>query len=67
MGLFIHNQWSGLIKRPGIQFDENPLIRSISQGVSIVITFHFISLGWVWFALSDSQVSLQVIKTLLGG
>jgi D-alanyl-lipoteichoic acid acyltransferase DltB (MBOAT superfamily) len=66
VGLFIHNRWSdwmrarlgGRISRPGLQ--------RLGQVVGVLLTFHFVTLGWVWFALPTPSQSLQVFAKLVG-
>jgi D-alanyl-lipoteichoic acid acyltransferase DltB (MBOAT superfamily) len=35
-------------------------------GVGVVLTFHFVLLGWVWFAMPDTASALHVFRGLLG-
>jgi D-alanyl-lipoteichoic acid acyltransferase DltB (MBOAT superfamily) len=34
--------------------------------VNVLITFHFVALGWVWFALPSMDLSLSVFRKLIG-
>lgn len=65
LGLFINNRWSGWI-RPHL---DN---RSFPSGVETtlkfsgwLLTFNFVSLGWVWFALPTPQIAVQFFEQLL--
>lgn len=59
VGLFAHNQW--------VQFTKSRSpFASVPVQVSTLLTFAYVSLGWVWFALPDPEDALQVLRTLLG-
>jgi alginate O-acetyltransferase complex protein AlgI len=62
-GLFIHNRWTnwmrGKYSKPGsIKFQK---MLSVANWF---MTFNFISLGWVWFALSEPNSSWHVFRVL---
>ncbi len=67
IGLWVHKLFTdrtrmfyqGLNKRPRLK-------RAISIG-STLLTFHYVALGWVWFALPDVATSSCVLARLLGG
>jgi D-alanyl-lipoteichoic acid acyltransferase DltB (MBOAT superfamily) len=62
LGLFIHNRWSELTKarfaalRPGWQKTLNV--------VGALLTFQFVALGWVFFALPSPELSFHFLKVL---
>ena len=66
LGLFIHNRWSEWL-RPRLA--ERPLsagqARLLSAG-GWLLTFNYICLGWVWFALPEVGLALQVLRQLFG-
>lgn len=66
LGLFLQNRWSEFIRTryPGLQ--QNARLQSALQIGGILVTFHFIALGWVFFALSEPARSWQVILKLFG-
>jgi alginate O-acetyltransferase complex protein AlgI len=60
-GLFVHNQWASLMKT-----------RALQQGAwvswaSTALTFAFVALGWVWFALPQPADAAHVFSVLFGG
>ena len=63
LGLFIHNRWSENIK-PKLSFLNSKPFRLPYEIFSILLTFNFIALGWVWFALPDINNSLAVFTQL---
>jgi len=34
--------------------------------VGWLLTFHYVTLGWVWFALPDISLSITILKKLFG-
>jgi len=64
LGLFIQNRWSDFAKT---RFNtNNPRLQSVVNIGGILLTFHFVALGWVFFALSEPALSWQVLSTLFG-
>lgn len=62
LGLFIQNRWSDFTKT---RFNtENPRLKSALQIGGILLTFHFVALGWVFFALSEPALSWSVFEKL---
>ena len=66
-GLFIHNRWSNTLglriktlgeKRHGLQ----PLIHASS----ILLTFLYTSIGWLWFSLPETDQAWQTFLRLFG-
>jgi len=66
LGLFLQNRWSDLIRRRYPNLQQNKRLQSALQIGGILVTFHFVALGWVFFALSDPARSWQVILKLFG-
>jgi D-alanyl-lipoteichoic acid acyltransferase DltB (MBOAT superfamily) len=64
LGLFLQNRWSDFVKT---RFASNtPRMQTTLQVGGILLTFHFVALGWVFFALSEPGLSWQVILKLFG-
>ncbi|MEW6086231.1 MAG: MBOAT family O-acyltransferase [Chloroflexota bacterium] len=64
LGLFLQNRWSDFAKT---RFTvSNPRVQTALQLGGVVFTFHFVALGWVFFALSAPSLSWQVIMKLFG-
>lgn len=64
LGLFIHNRWSELTKEHFALMD--PRWQKIINGGGVLLTFNYVALGWVFFALPEPSVSLQFLRTLIG-
>ncbi|MCC6300077.1 MAG: MBOAT family protein [Anaerolineales bacterium] len=64
LGLFLQNRWSDFSKT---RFTiANPRLQTAMRIGGILLTFHFVALGWVFFALSDPSLSQTVIMKLFG-
>lgn len=64
LGLFVQNRWSDFAKK---RFSTaNPRLKSALQIGGVVLTFHFVALGWVFFALSSPWLSGIVLGKLFG-
>jgi D-alanyl-lipoteichoic acid acyltransferase DltB (MBOAT superfamily) len=64
LGLFLQNRWSDFAKT---RFTiTNPRLQTAVQLGGTLLTFHFVALGWVFFALSDPGLSQHVFMKLLG-
>ena len=65
LGLFVQNRWSDFAKtriNP-----SNPRVQTALQVGGVLLTFHFVALGWVFFALSEPSLSGMVFRKLFGG
>jgi D-alanyl-lipoteichoic acid acyltransferase DltB (MBOAT superfamily) len=66
IGLFLQNRWSEFIRTRYANAGQNTRMQTALQIGGIWLTFHFVALGWVFFALSDPSLSWQVILALGG-
>jgi D-alanyl-lipoteichoic acid acyltransferase DltB (MBOAT superfamily) len=66
IGLYIHNRWAEFSKSRMSSVYSHPLWGKIITVTGVVLTFHFVTLGWVWFALSKTNDSLFVFGKLIG-
>lgn len=62
VGLFVHNRWAEFMKGRAPWAEQ----RWAKIGGAL-LTFHYVLLGWVWFALPQPAQALHVFSTLLGG
>lgn len=63
VGLFLHNRWSSTLK-PKFKIFKEEKYAGIYQFISTLLTFNYISLGWIWFALPRISDSLLVFNKL---
>jgi alginate O-acetyltransferase complex protein AlgI len=67
VGLFIQNRWSAWIgPRLAPSLKERPRLAGLLSVGGALLTFHYVSLGWVWFALPDPALAWQVLGRLFG-
>lgn len=64
LGLFLQNRWSDFAKTRIITND--PRLQTALQLGGVLLTFHFVVLGWVFFALSKPSLSGMVFRKLFG-
>ena len=64
LGLFLQNRWSDFAKT---RFNSSsPRLQSALHVGGVLLTFHFVALGWVFFALSEPALSMIVFRKLFG-
>jgi D-alanyl-lipoteichoic acid acyltransferase DltB (MBOAT superfamily) len=66
LGLFVHNRWSGWMKSYTANLHSGSGLHTALRFSSWFLTFHWVALGWVWFALPAPETALSVFR-LLGG
>jgi D-alanyl-lipoteichoic acid acyltransferase DltB (MBOAT superfamily) len=65
-GLFIQNRWSEFVRVRFPQWGSAPRTQRWLNICGILLTFHYVALGWVFFALSTPQASLTAFMKLFG-
>jgi D-alanyl-lipoteichoic acid acyltransferase DltB (MBOAT superfamily) len=66
IGLFINNRISERTRPYLVELDKRPRLRRLSDGLGTLLTFNYVTLGWVWFALPSIQMSWNTILNLFG-
>jgi alginate O-acetyltransferase complex protein AlgI len=66
IGLFLQNRWSEFIRTRYSGVGQDLRLQPILQIGGILLTFHFVALGWVFFALREPSLSWQVFRKLFG-
>ncbi len=66
LGLYLQTLITNKIKQYPIEGKAFWQIHPVTRMVSIALTFGFISLGWIWFALDEFSTSLHVFQILFG-
>jgi D-alanyl-lipoteichoic acid acyltransferase DltB (MBOAT superfamily) len=64
LGLFVQNRWSDFVRTRYPNLQQDTRLRPVLQIGGIVLTFHFVALGWVFFALTEPALSWQVFLRL---
>lgn len=65
-GLFIHKMWSDRTRKWYNQFKKKQGQLRLWNWAGIFLTFHFVVIGWVWFALPDLNTAFSVLGKLVG-
>ncbi|MEA3327008.1 MAG: MBOAT family O-acyltransferase [Chloroflexota bacterium] len=67
LGLFIHNRWSAIVGPKVSKITAGkPFMTLIFKVSGMCLTFLFVSLGWVWFALPTTGSALITFARLFG-
>ena len=67
VGLFIHNRWAVFLHARRDRIPSAFYTSKAMRAVSLVLTFNFVALGWVWFALPSVQMSWETLIRMFGG
>lgn len=65
-GLFLQNRWSAWVTPHLSRMEIHPNVQKGLDVVGIGMTFHYVALGWIWFALPNPHLSWQFLLRLLG-
>jgi alginate O-acetyltransferase complex protein AlgI len=65
-GLFIHNRWLDWARPRMAWLEVYPVWRRASQIASWFLTFNYVALGWVWFALPNLSLAGGLFRKLAG-
>ncbi|MGD0174631.1 MAG: MBOAT family O-acyltransferase [Anaerolineales bacterium] len=66
VGLFVHNRWGEWSRDRVAKLESRPVWKKAYTAFSTLITFHYVVLGWVWFALPSVESSGKVFLRLFG-
>ncbi len=66
IGLFVHNRWLNAMRPRLRKLEERPSLKKAYDLLCVVFTFHFVLLGWIWFALPTVGMAGAVFAKLFG-
>jgi alginate O-acetyltransferase complex protein AlgI len=66
VGLFVHKQWTDRTRKWYRQLKDRTVSFRAWKTLAWALTFHYVVLGWVWFALPTLAESLAVFGRLFG-
>lgn len=66
LGLFAHKMWSDRTRAWQRKLANNRWQKQLWTAVAWLLTFHYVVLGWVWFALPTPALALQTLAKLFG-
>jgi D-alanyl-lipoteichoic acid acyltransferase DltB (MBOAT superfamily) len=64
LGLFIHNRWSEWTRLRVTAWAVTPARKAFINVAGILLTFHYVALGWVFFALTTPAQSWMFLLKL---
>ncbi len=66
LGLTAHKLWSDRTRTWYRALQEQPEQARFWKWAGILLTFHFVLIGWVWFALPTAELAARVMGRLVG-
>lgn len=66
VGLFLHKQWSDRTRKVYRRLNERPRLKAAWTVCGWLLTFEFVMLGWVWFALPTLESAAGTFVRLFG-
>jgi len=66
LGLWIHKLWTDRTRKWYIGLKNKPRTKQAWTYVGIFLTFHYVVIGWVWFAITDINVAFDTFLKLFG-
>ncbi len=66
VGLFVHNRWSNWMRQKTQMNSLSAFQQKIRSGISILLTFNFVAIGWVFFALPTPTLARETLFMLFG-
>jgi len=66
VGLFIHNRWSEWVRPRSTNLENRPGLQRSLKFAGWLLTFNFVVLGWIWFALPSPTMAWDYVQLLLG-
>jgi alginate O-acetyltransferase complex protein AlgI len=67
IGLFVHKLFTDRTRAFYQGLKDRPREAHALSWLGMLITFHYVALGWLWFALPDPALSFNVLRRLFGG
>ena len=65
LGLLIQNRWSGWAKKI-IPPSDKKWAQTLRDSAGIILTFNYVTLGWIWFVLPTPEIARNFFLILLG-
>jgi alginate O-acetyltransferase complex protein AlgI len=66
LGQFIQNRFSEWMRPRYAALEGRPRLHAAVTGLTTLVTFHYVALGWVFFALQDVSLAGKVFGKLFG-
>jgi D-alanyl-lipoteichoic acid acyltransferase DltB (MBOAT superfamily) len=66
LGLYATNRWIAFRRNRNLVLPSSPVLQRVVKFVGILITFNYVTLGWVWFVMPTARMSLSTIAQMFG-
>jgi alginate O-acetyltransferase complex protein AlgI len=66
IGLFVQNRWSEFARIPIGNWASTPARKSLLALLGVVLTFNYVTIGWVFFAMPSASSALEMMIKLIG-
>jgi alginate O-acetyltransferase complex protein AlgI len=66
VGSFLENRWTEFSRPWFARFQENRPAQFGLSALSIFLTFNYVSVGWLWFALPETSQAARALLRLFG-
>jgi D-alanyl-lipoteichoic acid acyltransferase DltB (MBOAT superfamily) len=66
LGLFVHNRWSEFARGRNLGSGASGAVHGLTKTVNVFLTFNYVALGWVFFALPTPADSFAFLLKLIG-
>lgn len=66
VGLFLQNRWSEWVRTHSPAWSATPWGANVMRYSGVFLTFHFVTLGWLFFFMPDPVLAWNVMLKLLG-
>ena len=66
LGLFLQNRLSEWVKPLSDRFEGKSMLKGFLNWGGVLITFHYVTLGWIWFVLPEPSLAFSFFARLLG-
>lgn len=66
LGLLVQNRWSIWIKSFMPPADSRSMLSRLLNAGGILLTFHYVTLGWIWFVLPTPTLASEYLGRLIG-
>jgi alginate O-acetyltransferase complex protein AlgI len=66
IALFLHKQWGDRTRKWYRSLNDHPWRKRVWAGLTWFMTFQYVVLGWVWFAVPDTGQAARTLMRLFG-
>jgi alginate O-acetyltransferase complex protein AlgI len=67
LGLFVHKLFSDRTRGAWLKQRDNVWANRLARAGGAILTFHFVTLGWIFFVIVDPMDGIHFLLRLFGG